>query len=165
MDIIHITLALATLLCALVAGFLVAFTVVVMPGIQTLNDHDFLQAFKVMDRVIQNNQPIFILLWLGSVLAVLAAIGVGFTQLEGLDRWLVIGAALIYIVGVQVPTATVNVPLNNQLQQIDLGAQAEAELQVSRKQFEGRWIWWNTFRTGIAVLTTVMLLAAILRLP
>ena len=38
-------LLLATLLCALVAGFLFAFAVVVMPGIATLDDTGFLRGF------------------------------------------------------------------------------------------------------------------------
>lgn len=59
MDLLQIALTLATLLCSLVAGFVLAFAIVVMPGIRNLDDHDFLQAFKAIDRVIQNNQPIF----------------------------------------------------------------------------------------------------------
>jgi hypothetical protein len=50
MDWIHLALGLSTLLCSLVAGFVFAFAVVVMPGIQTLSDRDYLRAFKVMDR-------------------------------------------------------------------------------------------------------------------
>ena len=56
---------LATFLCSIVAGFLFAFWVVAMPGIRSLNDREFIRAFQVMDRVIQNNQPI--LCWSGSV--------------------------------------------------------------------------------------------------
>jgi uncharacterized membrane protein len=53
MDLLQIALTLATLLCSLVAGFVLAFAIVVMPGIRNLDDHDFLQAFKAIDRVIQ----------------------------------------------------------------------------------------------------------------
>ena len=68
MGIFHVSLILATFLCSLVAGFLFAFAIVAMPGIRNLNDRDFIRAFQVMDRVIQNNQPIFMLVWAGSVL-------------------------------------------------------------------------------------------------
>lgn len=164
MEITSIVLALSTFFCALVAGFLIAFAVVVMPGIKTLNDHDYLQAFKVMDRVIQNNQPIFIVIWLGSILAVLAAIWIGFTNLEGIDRWLVVMAAAIYIFAAQVPTAVVNVPLNNELQQQDLGSLNETALKASRARFEPRWIRWNTVRTVVATVSTVMFLIVVVRL-
>ena len=52
-----------------VAGVVFAFAVVVMPGIRTLPDADFLRAFQVIDRVIQDNQPLFLLVWVGSIVA------------------------------------------------------------------------------------------------
>ena len=61
MVVFQITFIFATFLCSLVAGFMFAFSVVVMPGIKSLNDREFIKAFQVMDRIIQNNQPIFIL--------------------------------------------------------------------------------------------------------
>ena len=64
---------LATLLCALVAGLLFAFAVVTIPGISRLNDREFIRAFQVMDDVIQRNQPIFMLVWLGSAVLMLIA--------------------------------------------------------------------------------------------
>ena len=72
--IFQIALILATFLCSLVAGFLFAFAVVVMPGIGSLNDRDFLRAFQVMDHVIQNNQPIFMLVWVGSVVSLVTSV-------------------------------------------------------------------------------------------
>ena len=164
MDITQLILALSTVLCTLVAGFLLAFTVVVMPGIQTLSDHDFLQSFKVIDRVIQNNQPVFMLVWLGSVLTILAATWIGVTQLAGMERLLVIIAATLYIFGAQLPTAVVNVPLNNQLQAQDLGTQTDTELQASREAFEPRWIRWNTIRTIVSIGTSVLLVLVLLRI-
>ncbi len=59
-------LILTTPLCSLVSGFLLAFAIVVMPGMKTLSDHDFLQAFQAIDHVIQGNQPVFLVVWLGS---------------------------------------------------------------------------------------------------
>ena len=60
MGIFQIALIVATLLCSLVAGFVFAFAVVVMPGIKGLPDREFIRAFQVMDGVIQNNQPMFV---------------------------------------------------------------------------------------------------------
>ena len=116
MNLLHITLTLTTLLCSLVAGFVLAFAIVVMPGIRSLNDRDFLFTFKVIDRVIQNNQPIFVLVWLGSILSLVTAALVGIVHLDGVNRLLIGIAAAIYLLGVQLPTFTINVPLNNQLQ-------------------------------------------------
>ena len=164
MDLIRIAIALSTLLCSLVAGFLLAFTVVVMPGIKSLSDHDYLQAFKVMDSVIQNNQPVFLLVWMGSIVVLLTSVLIGISQLDGAELVLVIIATAIYLLGVQLPTATINIPLNNQLQMQDLDTQSESALQDLRKKFEPRWIQWNSIRTIFATLTSVLLIMLIFRL-
>ncbi len=44
--VFQITLLLATLLCSLVAGFVLAFAIVVMPGIKTLSDRDKIPSFS-----------------------------------------------------------------------------------------------------------------------
>jgi uncharacterized membrane protein len=164
MEPIDIALITATLLCSLVAGFLIAFSIVVMPGIATLSDLDFLRAFKAIDRVIQNNQPIFIVIWLGSALAVIASAFISIWQFAGIDRILIITAAIIYTLGVQLPTITINIPLNNQLQAQDLEKMPQSELSEVRKNFEPLWLRWNRIRTFIATLTSVILIIVCLRI-
>ncbi len=163
MEVHQLTLALALFLCALVAGFLLAFSMIVMPGLQKLNDHGFLKGFKVIDRVIQDNHPGFMLIWVGSVLAILASAWVAYAGLEGTDRLLVFGAVALYLLGVQLPTATINVPLNNQLQAQELDAMDAPALHDARQVFETRWIRWNSFRTAVATIVTLLLLFAVLR--
>jgi len=164
MDTLHISLASTTLLCSLVAGFLFAFATVAMPGIGTLNDRDFLHSFQVMDRVIQNNQPLFMLVWVGSVVSLLLSTLVGFGRLAGFDRTLLLIAIVVYLAGVQLPTLTVNVPLNNQLQALDLETLREDELAEARADFEPRWNRWNQIRTVLATLIVAILIVLILRL-
>ena len=122
MEIFQVTMILATVLCSLVAGVVFEFAVVVMPGISNMGDGEYLSAFQTMDRVIQNNQPVFMLVWMGSVIALLAAAALGFGQLEGTGRLLIIAAALFYLLGVQLPTVTINIPLNNTVQALDIDA-------------------------------------------
>ncbi|MEM8486658.1 MAG: DUF1772 domain-containing protein [Bacteroidota bacterium] len=164
MEIPHLVIALAMFLCALVAGFLLAFTMIVMPGIQTLDDRGFLKSFKVMDGIIQNNHPGFMLMWAGSVLAILAAAWFGYAALEGTQQLLVFGAVALYLFGAQLPTAIVNIPLNNQLQAHDLDAMDAPALQAAREVFEARWIRWNTIRTVVTIVVVLMLLVVILPL-
>lgn len=151
-------LIVAILLCGLTTGLVFAFTVVVMPGIRTLPDRAFLGAFKAMDRIIQNNDPLFILAWGGSVVVLIAAGLTHYSVLLGASKWLLISAVFVYLVGVQLPTFVVNVPLNNRLQAVDLMALDEAALRRERNVFESRWIFWNAFRTVCGLLTTVLLL-------
>ena len=72
MDLLGISLISSVTLCSLVSGFIFTYSIVVMPGLSNLNDKDFLKAFQVTDAVIQNNQPLFMFTWIGSILAVLA---------------------------------------------------------------------------------------------
>ena len=164
MELIEFAVLLSTLLTSLVAGLVFAFAIVIMPGIQSMGDLGFLQSFKAMDRVIQNNQPAFILVWLGSAVVVLASAVLGIWQLEGLDRLLLVLACAIYLLGVHVPTITINIPLNNHLQSQDLDTMTAPQLRETAARFESRWLRWNAIRTVLAILTTILLLVLLARL-
>ena len=164
MGILEIVLVLSAVLCALVAGFLFAFACVVMPGIRELNDRDFLSAFQVMDRVIQRNQPCFMMVWVGSVAAVASATLLSFWHLVGIDHLLLMSAGAIYLIGVQLPTATVNIPLNNRVQKLDVNSLSESDVSEERTRFESQWNKWNRIRTICAALTLILLITLILKL-
>lgn len=155
---------LAAFLCSLVTGFLFAFAIVVMPGLRNLSDKEFLRAFQVMDRVIQNNHPLFMLVWAGSIVVVIAAAIIGIGQLDGTDRLLLIFGALVYLLGVQLPTITVNIPLNNRLQAVDVDALEEHEQNAVRKDFEPRWNRWNSLRSAFSILSSILLILLAFRL-
>lgn len=156
--IFQFTLFFATFLCSLVAGFLFAFAVVVMPGIRSLNDREFIRAFQVIDGVIQNSQPLFVLVWVGSVVALVVSAVLGAGQLDGTGRLLIIFATLAYIFGVQLPTVTINVPLNNKLQTLDVDTMDQTTQKEARKEFESRWNRWNSIRTVIASVVSFILI-------
>lgn len=159
----QVLLMLATFLCSLVAGFLFAFAVVIMPGIRHLDDASFIRAFQVIDRVIQNNQPIFMLMWVGSVLSLIAAAVSGLWTPSGTDRLLLIAATLVYLLCVQVPTATINIPLNKQLQKLEPSTMSETMRRRARDDFEPRWNRWNVIRTACASLTSILLVILLSR--
>lgn len=164
MELIQLAVLLSALLCSLVAGLVLTFAIVVMPGIKTLGNRDYLKSFKSIDRVIQNNQPIFMMVWLGSAVVLLASTVLGIWRLEGIDRLLLIVACGIYIFGVQVPTVMINVPLNNRLQSQSLDTMPESVLVTTTEEFDSRWLRWNNIRTVVATLTTVLLLVLLVRL-
>lgn len=164
MELIQFAVLLSALLCSLVAGLVLTFAIVVMPGIKTLGDRGYLKSFKSMDRVIQNNKPIFMLVWLGSAVVLLASTVLGIWQLVGIDRFLLIATCAIYIFGVQVPTVAINIPLNNRLQSQNLDSMPESELATTVENFDSRWLRWNTIRTVIATLTALLLLVLLVRL-
>ena len=158
MEVFSIALILAAFLCSLVAGLLFAFAIVAMPGIRNLNDREFIRAFQVMDGVIQNNQPIFMVVWVGSVVALVSSAVLGIWQLDLAGGLLMIFAVLAYLLGVQLPTATVNIPLNNKLQSLDVDAMNETTKIAARRDFEPRWNLWNSIRTAFASLASALLI-------
>jgi len=163
MGFLQVALILATFLCSLVAGFLFAFAVVVMAGIKNLNNREFIRAFQTMDGIIQNNQPIFMVVWLGSVIALIIAAALGIGHLDATGRWLLIVSTLTYLLGVQLPTFTINIPLNNTLQALNVDAMNESEQQAAREAFEERWNRWNTIRTILSSLVSFLLIVLALR--
>ena len=120
MNFLDITLYLSVLFCALATGFILTYAVVVMPGLSKLEDKEFIKAFQVTDGVIQNNQPIFILIWVGSIISVLCTIIVSILSLGILEAWLIILTSLIYLLGVQGITISIHLPLNKHIQNIDI---------------------------------------------
>lgn len=147
-----VALVVAAILCSLVAGFLFAFAVVVMPGIGRLDDRAFVRAFQVIDGVIQDGQPLFGLVWAGSALALAVALGFGFGQVSGTDRVLLSIAGITHFLGVQLPTLRINVPLNNQLQAVDLSTADDETVRAARAAFEPQWNRWNRIRTVLATV-------------
>jgi uncharacterized membrane protein len=164
MMLFQAVLLLATVSCSLVAGFLFAFAAVVMPGIRNLDDGAFIRAFQVIDGVIQNNQPLFVIVWVGSVLAVIGAAVLGVWALGGVDRLLIVTGALVYLLCVQWPTVAINIPLNNALQQLDVATMNESTRRRARATFEARWNRWNVIRTVFASLVSVIFVLLLLRL-
>ena len=70
MSFLDISLFLSVLFCTLATGFILTYAIVVMPGLSKLDDKELIKAFQVTDKIIQNNQPIFILIRLGSIMSV-----------------------------------------------------------------------------------------------
>jgi uncharacterized membrane protein len=84
--------------------------------------------------------------------------------LDGTGRVLVIAAVLVYLLGVQLPTATINIPLNNTVQALAIADMDETEREVARRRFEWRWNYSNVTRTVLASLVSVLLMIVLFRL-
>jgi len=164
MEPILAVLLLSIMFCSLVAGLLFGFAIVVMPGIAKLTDKEYLLAFKHMDGIIQNNQPLFVLVWAGSILSVMATLVLGMLNLSGSDVYLVVFASILYLFGVQLPTFRFNIPLNNSVQRLDIEGLEESDAALSRAGFEQPWNRWNQIRTVNAVGTVSILLFLLVRL-
>ena len=151
-------LIVSTLLCALVTGFIFTYAVVVMPGFAKLDDRDFIRAFQVTDGVIQNNQPLFMLAWVGSIVSVAATMILGFIEHHGIERWTVFAIGFVYLLGVQGITIRVHLPLNNRLQRLEIDEMDPESLSKERNKFETRWNYFNNIRTLIAFAVSFSLM-------
>ena len=158
MDMLDISLIFSITLCSLVSGFIFTYSIVVMPGLSKLNDKDFLKAFQVTDAVIQNNQPLFMFTWIGSILAVLATILVSWVSIGFVESWLIVLVAFAYLLGVQGITVAIHIPLNNQIQRIKIEDLNYEALADQRLKFEKKWNFFNYIRTSIAISVSVLLL-------
>ena len=158
MDVLDISLIFSIILCSLVSGFIFTYSIVVMPGLSKLNDKDFLKAFQVTDAVIQNNQPLFMVTWIGSILAVLATILVALVSIGFAEAWLIVFVAFAYLLGVQGITVAIHIPLNNDIQRIKIEGLNDEELAGHRLKFETKWNLFNNIRTSIAISVSVLLL-------
>ena len=157
-DTLDISLFFSILLSALVTGFILIYALVIMPGLSKLDDKEFIKAFQVTDGIIQNNQPIFILIWLGSIISVLGTIITSILSLGIVEAWLIIFAGVIYLLGVQVITISIHLPLNKHIQKIDINLTNSQTLSEVRKNFETKWNYFNNIRTGIALFVILIFL-------
>ena len=158
MDIFDISLIFSIITCALVTGFIFTYAIVVMPGFSKLNDKEFLKAFQVTDAIIQNNQPLFMLTWVGSIISILSTIVISIIILGISNAWYILLVGIVYLLGVQVVTFSIHIPLNNHLQQFDFDKLDDQKLNKERLKFEKKWNYFNNFRTVIAFFVSLALI-------
>ena len=159
MDILDISLFFSILLSALVTGFILTYALVIMPGLSKLDDKEFIKAFQVTDGIIQNNQPIFILIWIGSIVSVLSTIITSILSLGILDAWLIIFVSVVYLLLVQGITILIHLPLNKSIQNIDINSSNSETLSKMRKSFETKWNYFNNVRTVVAFFVVLIFLS------
>jgi hypothetical protein len=147
-SIFQVSLLVAVFLCTIVFGFILLFAIVViMPGIGLFLDNgSFLRVFQVIDGIIQRKQPVFVSIWVGSVIALLVAAGLGWGELDGSQPAWIVTATVAYMVA-QVTTFTFNVPLNNRLPELEIEFLDATRKATERAAFEQKWNVWNWFWT------------------
>ena len=158
MFILDVFLILSILFCTLVTGFIFTYAVIVMPGFSKLDDKEFLKAFQVTDGIIQNNQPLFMLTWIGSIIAVLGTVFCAILSLELRESWLIILCGVVYLLGVQGITMSIHLPLNNKLQKLVLEELSNQILKGERGNFEEKWNFYNKIRTTLAFSVSLLFL-------
>lgn len=138
------------LMLGLMAGFFYAFSVCVMAGLDAIEPGNAISAMQAINAAVRN--PVFfVTFFLTPVVAVGAAVPAFFGGDKRLG-FLMAAAAAIYVLAAVLPTATVNVPMNEALAAID---PARDDVTAIWTDYSARWTFWNTVRT----LTTTLALA------
>ena len=135
-----------------------------MPGFSKLNDKDFIRAFQVTDNIIQNNQPLFMLIWIGSILSVISTIVFSIFNINADYSIFIIVTGFFYLIGVQGLTISIHIPLNNNIQKIDVDKEDELKLNEVRQEFEIKWNYYNRIRTVVAFTVTTLLMLILLNI-
>ena len=155
-----ITLASAILLTGLSAGLFYAWTVSVIPGTKLVTDKVYLESMQSINRAILN--PWFFLSFFGALIGLAAASFSQYSAGVDLRFWLVLTAFMVYMLGTFGVTGLGNVPLNNELEALNLLELSDIELSEFRTYYEVNWNRLHWIRTGFAILSFLMVTVAVL---
>ncbi len=158
MDFLDISLIFSILSCSLVTGFIFTYAIVVLPGFSKLDDKEYIRAFQVTDEVIQNNQPLFMLTWIGSIISVLGAILASILSPDLGKTWFIVLIGVVYLLGVQGITITIHLPMNNHIKDLNLDELDNQTLSKERLKLETKWNYFNNIRTGVGFFVSLSLL-------
>ena len=158
MFFLDVLLILSILFCIMVTGFIFTYAVIVKPGFSKLNDKEFLGALQFTDGLIQNNQLLFMLTWIGSIISVLDTVFCVILSLELRESWLIILCGVVYLLGVRGIIIVIHSPLNNKLQKIVLDQVSNQILKEKRGNFEKIWNFYNKIRTALAFSVSLLFL-------
>ena len=158
MDFLDISLIFSILSCSLVTGLIFTYAIVVLPGFSKLDDKEYLRAFQVTDEVIQDNQPLFMLTWIGSIISVLGAILASILSPDLGETWFIVLIGVVYLLGVQGITITIHLPMNNYIKDLNLDELDNQTLSKERLKLETKWNYFNNIRTGVGFFVSLSLL-------
>jgi uncharacterized membrane protein len=158
---VNIFLIITTLFTGIIAGLFFAWTVSVMNGLGKLPDREFILSMQSLNKEIQN--PVFFIFLFGTVLLLPVAVFLSYKGASNISFWLILGAMLLYIIGVMIVTIAGNVPLNNILDGFSLQTSTPGEIASMRKKFEAPWNRLNLIRTLSGMLSFLLMLIGMVK--
>lgn len=150
-------LFIAVLLNALSTGFFFAWSVSVILGTKKVGDFTYLETMQNINREILN--PLFFIVFFGSLIALVLNAYLQFNNKPVF--WFVLASAIIYLIGTFGVTAFENVPLNNELEALNINQLSVTELKNFRTYYEGSWNLYHNIRTVASMISFITLLISI----
>lgn len=146
------------ILTGLCAGLFYAWSVSVIPGTQRIDDLSYLKSMQSINREILN--PAFFLVFFGSLIALVCTTYFTYSVSTKGFVFLLI-ATLTYLIGTIGVTGMGNVPLNNELEALNLTELSTKDMAQFRQHYESRWNKLHTYRMLFSVLSFIMTLLAL----
>ncbi|WP_059010989.1 anthrone oxygenase family protein [Streptomyces specialis] len=150
--LVVLTASVALLTAAVMAGIFLSFTLSVMPGLDAIEPEHSVRAMQSMNDKILN--PAFLTAFMGVPVAAAATGGLLLLLGHRAAGLAFLAAAAVYVLGAFVPTAAVNVPLNDALAAAG-GDPADAARVWA--DFSPRWSRWNAVRSVSSAVTVLLI--------
>ena len=145
---------IALIMCvALISGLFFSFSIAVSPGLKHVSDIEFIKTMKGINKEILNG--LFFLCFFSPLL--LFPFSIYLQQSISSRRWLLLLSGAAYFLVILI-TATINVPINNQLEKLDVLNANKGQLIEMRYLFENRWTYWNNIRTVLSTASLFFLI-------
>ncbi|SEP77781.1 DUF1772 domain-containing protein [Thalassovita taeanensis] len=159
--LLRLSALLSLLLTGAIFGFFYAWVCSTMWGLDQLPAETAIGAMNAMNTSVRNG--VFMPAFFGTspALALTAVLAWGAKRRDVAALFAL--ATVLYAAGAFVPTATVNVPMNQALMLTDLSQPPEA-LQAAWRSYSDRWQQWNQIRTAVSGLCLLLVGAGLLRL-
>lgn len=127
------------------AGLFNSWTISVTPGLAKLEDENYLKAMQALNKAILN--PGFFVIFIGSIILLPLCTYLQYKQALDQRSYFLLGATGVYLTGSVLVTFLGNVPINNQLEALNLNGMNAEALHTFREGFETKWNRLNLIRT------------------
>src|SRR5689334_16707169 len=151
----------AVILVGLAAGLFYSWDCAIAGGLGNLPDKEYLSAFQSINRVILN--PYFFLSFMGSVILLPVAAWRTYRTGNPGAFYLMLAAAILYVVGVFGVTIGGNVPLNDMVDKFDIANASAEAIKAMRLKFESNWNSLQHIRTYAAILAFISAVISLIR--
>ena len=158
MTISNVILILTTVCTALIAGLFYSYSCSVVPALKLLTDSEYIASMQSINKAIQN--PVFFISFFGTLLLLPISAYMNYVQHPPLRFWLLLTAAILYLIAVFGVTVFGNIPLNNALEKFNLINATKDSISLQRAMFEGRWNSLNMIRTIFSILSLILTIIA-----
>ncbi|MBC3846985.1 DUF1772 domain-containing protein [Winogradskyella echinorum] len=148
---------ITVLLNALSTGFFFAWSVSVVLGTKKVGDYTYLESMQHINKEILN--PAFFIVFFGSLMALVTTTYLQFNNKT--EFVLVLASTIIYLVGTFGVTAFGNVPLNNELEALNINNLNLIDLMAFRTYYESAWNHFHDIRTISSMVSFILLLISL----